>query len=157
MTRVLFVCLGNICRSPTAHGAFRKLVQERGLARQIEIDSAGTAPYHIGKAPDKRAQKTAIARGITISDLKARQVKESDFEEFDYIFAMDKSNLEDLLDICPDEYKYKVRLFLGLIQDGDYLEVPDPYYGGQAGFDIVFDLVQEASEALLAQIRLALD
>ncbi|PIE43719.1 MAG: phosphotyrosine protein phosphatase [Gammaproteobacteria bacterium] len=153
MTKVLFVCLGNICRSPTAQGTFRKLVQDQGLDGQIETDSAGTAPYHIGKTPDMRAQKTAASRGIDISDLRARQIKASDFEEFDYILAMDNANLEDLLDICPDQHKHKVMLFLSFIQAGEYDEVPDPYYGGQAGFDIVFDLVQQASEALLDRIQ----
>ncbi len=152
MVKVLFVCLGNICRSPTAHGTFRKLVQDQNLGREISIDSAGTAPYHVGKAPDSRAQATARERGIDISDLRARQIKSSDFHEFDYILAMDRDNLEDLMSIRPSDSRANVALFLSYANDMRFEEVPDPYYGGQAGFDLVFDLASDASEALLKEV-----
>ncbi|MEK7190720.1 MAG: low molecular weight protein-tyrosine-phosphatase, partial [Pseudomonadota bacterium] len=110
--RVLFVCLGNICRSPTAEGAFRKLVQEQGLAKHVEIDSAGTHAYHVGAPPDARAQQAARQRGIDLSGLRGRQATARDIEQFDYVLAMDRENHENLLDICPDGLEHKVRLFM---------------------------------------------
>lgn len=153
MIKVLFVCLGNICRSPTAHGTFRKLVKDNKLEKFIFVDSAGTAPYHVGKSPDSRARSTAKSRGIEISDLRARQVKKADFKEFDYIIPMDKENLADLMAICPEEDRGKIKLFLSFAKDSRFEEVPDPYYGGQAGFELVFDLAQQASEGLLEYIQ----
>ncbi|MBR9867197.1 MAG: low molecular weight phosphotyrosine protein phosphatase [Oceanospirillales bacterium] len=153
---VLFVCLGNICRSPTAHGVFRSRVEQRGLAHLIEIDSAGTAGYHIGNPPDHRAVASARQRGYDLSDLRARQAISADFDHYDYIIAMDKENLSELKLICPPHFKGYLGLFLDLAEL-DVCEVPDPYYGGPAGFDHVLDLVEVASEALLDRIDKELD
>jgi protein-tyrosine phosphatase len=151
--RILFVCMGNICRSPTAHGVFRELVRREGLEDRIVIDSAGTHAYHVGNPPDRRAQATALARGIELSDLRARQVEERDFEHFDYILAMDEDNLAILQSQCPPQHAHKVRLFLEFAPQRYEREVPDPYYGGPQGFEHVFDLVEEAAEGLLAHVR----
>ncbi len=150
---VLFVCMGNICRSPTAHGVFRKLVEEEGLSERIFIDSAGTYAYHVGSGPDRRAQETARRRGIDISDLRARKVETTDFELFDYILAMDQSNVDELAEIAPAGLEHKVRLFMDFATDMNWSEVPDPYYGGLSGFERVFDMVETASKGLLAEIR----
>lgn len=148
---VLFVCLGNICRSPTAHGVFRELVERRGLAHRIEIDSAGTAAYHVGNAPDHRSAAAALQRGYDLSDLRARQAIVADFGHYDYILAMDMQNLVDLRSISPESYTGYLGLFLEFA-DLEKHEVPDPYYGGPSGFDHVLDLVEAASEALLKRI-----
>lgn len=150
---VLFVCMGNICRSPTAHGVFRALVQEHNLQDKIEIDSAGTHAYHIGEPPDRRAQSTAIGRGIDLSDLRARSVIPSDFTSFDYILAMDEANYEILLMECPDEAKNKLHLFLSFAPHLNKREVPDPYYGGSKGFENVFDMIDHAAKGLLKDIE----
>ncbi len=146
---VLFVCLGNICRSPTAHGVFEKMLSDSLLAGQVYVDSAGTAAYHIGKAPDKRATSTAKKHGYELSHLRARQVTVSDFNNFDLILAMDESNLNDLLAIQPSSSKADVRLFMSFAQEAPCNEVPDPYYGGAAGFEQVVDLVESASQGVL--------
>lgn len=151
--RVLFVCLGNICRSPTAEGVFRKLVVEEGLVEYIEIDSAGTHAYHIGKEPDQRAQAAARRRGVDLSGLRGRQAVREDIERFDYVLAMDCENHEHLLAICPQGLEDKIRLFLEFAPHRAEREVPDPYYGGHAGFDRVLDMVEEAARGLLADIR----
>ena len=151
--KVLFVCLGNICRSPTAHGVFRQLVQDHQLDQMIEIDSAGTAAYHIGKGPDKRSVEVALKRGIDMQDLRARQVDFGDFIVYDYILAMDESNYHNLRDLALPEHYDKVRLFLEFAQNWDVTEVPDPYYGGAQGFDEVFDMVTDASNGLLQHIK----
>ncbi len=148
---VLFVCLGNICRSPTAHGVFRTLVEQQGLAHLIEIDSAGTAAYHIGNPPDHRSAAAALQRGYDLSDLRARQAIAADFDHYDYIMAMDNENLSELKAICPAGYQGHLGLFLDLAEL-PVREVPDPYYGGLSGFDQVLDLVEAASEALLNRI-----
>lgn len=148
---VVFVCLGNICRSPTAHGVFRELVERSGLAHRIEIDSAGTAAYHVGNSPDQRSAAAALQRGYDLSDLRARQAIVADFEHYDYILAMDVQNLADLQSICPANYAGYLGLFLELA-DLEEREVPDPYYGGSSGFDRVLDLVEGASEVLLKRI-----
>lgn len=153
MIRVLFVCMGNICRSPTAHGVFEALVQREGLSERIFVDSAGTHSYHIGKAPDPRSQETAISRGFDLSHLRARQAISEDFEEFDYILAMDRSNYEDLQAISPPGLSDKLYLFLDFAPEVSTNEVPDPYYGGGDGFEKVFDMVEVASEGLLNRIR----
>lgn len=153
MIRVLFVCLGNICRSPTAEGVFRKLVAEEGLHEHIEIDSAGTHAYHIGHAPDARAQEAAHRRGVDLSSLRGRQATRGDIERFDYVLAMDRENYENLLDICPEGLEHKVRLFMEFAPSWPEQEVPDPYFGGAAGFDRVLDMIEEASAGLLADIR----
>ncbi|MCH7830051.1 MAG: low molecular weight phosphotyrosine protein phosphatase [Proteobacteria bacterium] len=147
-TSVLFVCMGNICRSPTAEGVFRHYVNEAGLAEQIHIDSAGTHAYHIGESPDRRANAAAERRGISLADIRARRVTNDDFATFDYIIAMDEDNQERLLERAPDEHRSKVQLFLSYASVGE-TEVPDPYYGGAAGFDRVLDLVEAASRGLL--------
>lgn len=149
---VLFVCLGNICRSPTAHGVFQTKVLEQGLAGDIQIDSAGTAAYHVGNPPDSRSSKAAKRRGYDLSSLRARQAVTVDFDQFDYILAMDTQNLRDLQAISPANYQGKLCLFL------DYAgmssaDVPDPYYDGEAGFEHVLDLVESASDGLLQHIK----
>lgn len=153
MVRVLFVCLGNICRSPTAEGVFRKLVQEQGLTKHIEIDSAGTHAYHVGAPPDARAQQAARRRGIELSGLRGRQATARDIEQFDYVLAMDRENHENLLEICPTGLEHKVRLFMEFAPTRSEKEVPDPYFGGAAGFDRVLDMIEEAATGLLEDIR----
>jgi len=150
---VLFVCLGNICRSPTAHAVFRKLVSDHGLADQIEIDSAGTAAYHVGKHPDMRSMETARNRGIEMLDLRARKVDFGDFYEYDYVLAMDDENYHNLRDLALPEHYEKIQMFLDYSDAFDEREVPDPYYGGAQGFEHVFDLVESASEGLLEHIK----
>ena len=149
---VLFVCMGNICRSPTAHGVFRKLLVDRELTDQIATDSAGTHAYHVGNPPDQRAQATATRRGIDLSDLRARQVQETDFYDFDYILAMDLDNYESLSRLCPEGMQQRLYLFMDFAADMGVQEVPDPYYGGARGFEQVFDLVDAAARGLLADI-----
>lgn len=149
---VLFVCMGNICRSPTAHGVFRQLVNERGYADRILIDSAGTHAYHVGDPPDRRARETALQRGIDISDLRARVATRTDFERFDYVLAMDQENYRSLQRLCPRGMETKLRRFLEFAPDFRILDVPDPYYGGQQGFDQVFDLVEAAALGLLEDL-----
>jgi low molecular weight protein-tyrosine phosphatase len=156
--RVLFVCLGNICRSPTAEGVMRKLVRDAGLEERIEVDSAGTGSWHVGEPPDARATRVARRRGIELEGA-ARQVRPRDFAEFDLILAMDASNLRNLQRLVPDEdARTKVRLlreFDPAAAGGD-LDVPDPYYGGPNGFEEVLDLVQAACAALLERLRATL-
>ena len=147
-TRVLFVCMGNICRSPTAEGVFRHLAEQAGLAGQLEIDSAGTHAYHAGEPPDHRARAAAERRGMSLDGIVARRVSEEDFERFDYLIAMDEDNLERLRAEAPAHHHDKLRLFLEFGSSGER-EVPDPYYGGSAGFERVLDLVEEASRGLL--------
>lgn len=151
--RVLFVCMGNICRSPTAHGVFRDLVRREGLEQAIAIDSAGTHSYHVGSPPDRRAQETARARGFDLSDLRARQATAEDFRQFDYVLAMDRDNHQGLASLCPKGLEQRLHLFLDFAPELKISEVPDPYYGGQRGFDQVFDMVEAASQGLLAHIR----
>jgi len=153
MVKVLFVCMGNICRSPTAHGVFRDLVRKEGLQERIEIDSAGTHAYHVGNEPDQRAQATAQARGIDLSDLRARQVTGDDFVNYDYILAMDEENHDILRELCPRGEEGRLRLFLEFAPWQGVREVPDPYYGGAQGFEHVFDLVDAASRGLLKDIQ----
>ncbi len=152
MHRILFVCLGNICRSPTAEAVFRKLVEEAGYQDEFEIDSAGTSAYHIGEAPDRRSQAAARRRGYDMSGLRARQVTPADFEYYDLILAMDNNNLRELVSQCPQSLRPKVRLFLEYGQRFHEKEVPDPYYGGKDGFDHVLDLIEDASRGLLASL-----
>lgn len=151
MIKILFICMGNICRSPTAEGVFSNLVSQAGLSEQIYIDSAGTHDYNIGKAPDLRSQATALQHGINISQLAARQVTVADMIEFDYILAMDQSNLQILHSLCPSENKHKIHLFLSFAPQLNVQEVPDPYMGTE-GFEYVFNLVETASKGLLAEI-----
>lgn len=151
--KVLFVCMGNICRSPTAHGVFRSMVIEQGLEDAIAIDSAGTLAYHVGEQPDRRAQSTAKNRGVDLSDIYARKAVAEDFEIFDYILAMDQLNVDELLGIAPEGLGHKVQLFLEYAPDLKWTEVPDPYYGGPSGFVRVYDMVEEASKGLLKDIQ----
>jgi len=151
--KVLFVCMGNICRSPTAQGVFRHLVEKEGLSHLIMTDSAGTIAYHVGEQPDRRARETAAKRGVDLSDLRARKARAEDFEAFDYLIAMDYANYNDLLEISPPGREERLHLFLDFAPQRSEEEVPDPYYGGVAGFDRVFDLVEDAAHGLLQHIR----
>lgn len=150
-TRVLFVCMGNICRSPTAEGVTRALAEKKGVAAFFEFDSAGTHGYHIGNPPDARARQVAAKRGYDLSPLKARQVNAFDFDRFDRILAMDRDNLELLLQACPEEHHGKLGLFLEYASRSTKDEVPDPYYGGPDGFERVLDMIEDAAAGLLDQ------
>jgi protein-tyrosine phosphatase len=152
--RILFVCMGNICRSPIAEGVFRRLVEERAPHLAVEIDSAGTHDYHVGEPPDSRAIAAASHRGIDLRSLRARQVSDEDFERFDLIVAMDRLNREALLDRAPDEYHGRIRLFLEFAGGNEPQDVPDPYYGGPIGFEQVLDLAEEAAVGLLDEVLL---
>ena len=151
--RVLFVCMGNICRSPTAEAVFRHYVENAGLSEHIFIDSAGTHDYHIGDPPDSRALRAAQQRGYDMSKLRGRQVGEADFSRFDYVLAMDKANLAILKRIAPPGSDKKAKLFLEYARNHAEREVPDPYYGGSDGFERVLDMVEDAAEGLLQEIR----
>lgn len=151
--RVLFVCMGNICRSPTAHGVFEAKVREAGLAGQVEVDSAGTHSYHVGAPPDARSQEHAARRGYDLSAQRARQLQRRDFEVFDLVLVMDNDNLEAAEDLCPPEHRHKLRPFAEFFQHHDSPVVPDPYYGGARGFDDVLDLVEDGCEGLLALVQ----
>jgi protein-tyrosine phosphatase len=152
-TKVLFVCMGNICRSPTAEGVFTKLIQERRVDKQFRVDSAGTHSYHVGDAPDLRAQRAARERGVELSHLRARKVRATDFEEFDYLLVMDDDNHAHVMAICPPEHKDKVSYFLSYAPQLNIREVPDPYYGGRNGFEKVLDMVELAAEGFLAHVQ----
>lgn len=151
--KVLFVCMGNICRSPTAEGVFRAQAQAAGLADQIHIDSAGTHDYHIGDPPDGRALAAAAQRGYDLKSLRGRQVGPKDFIEYDMILAMDMENLSRLHDHCPLEHAHKLGLFLEHSKNFLQREVPDPYYGGSGGFETVLDMAEDAGAGLLDHIR----
>ncbi len=145
--------MGNICRSPTAEGVFKRLVWQAGLADAIHIDSAGTHHYHVGQPPDSRAQQAAKARGYDLANLIGRQIEAADFEYFDYILAMDGDNLSNLRALCPPAQQHKLSLFLAFSAAYAGQEVPDPYYGGPLGFDRVLDQVEDACHGLLDHIR----
>jgi protein-tyrosine phosphatase len=156
--RILFVCMGNICRSPTAEGVFRRLVDQHARERtkshalELEIDSAGTHNYHVGEAPDRRAIAAAARRGIDLSELRARSVDDRDFERFDLILAMDRENLTLLQSRAPREFRSRIRLVLDYAPDAYTREVPDPYYGGAKGFEEVLDLLEQAAHGLLGEV-----
>jgi protein-tyrosine phosphatase len=150
--KVLFVCMGNICRSPTAEGVFTKLVRERRLEAQFKIDSAGTHAYHIGDAPDLRSQKAALERGVELGHLRARKFTLGDFSDFDLVLAMDVNNFVLLSQACPDEHQNKVQYLLDYAPHLKLREVPDPYYGDGYGFERVLDLVEAAAEGLLKNL-----
>ena len=166
---VLFVCLGNICRSPTAEGVFRKKLSDAGLSSQVRVDSAGTGAWHVGNPPDRRAQAAATKRGIDLSMLRARQVAAQDFAQFDYILAMDEENRSSLIQQCPAGVPTRIALLLDFLPDPlpeplpgsmhshaqtpAVREVPDPYYGEGDGFELVLDLVEAACDGLIAEIR----
>lgn len=151
--RVLMVCMGNICRSPTAEGVFRKRVRDLGMEHAVIVDSAGTHAYHVGSAPDPRARKAASERGYDLGGLVGRQVALEDFEEYDLILAMDEENLQNLRHACPMDQVHKLRLFMAYSPRFRNQEVPDPYYGGPRGFEHVLDMVEDAADGLLAEIR----
>ncbi|CAA9890597.1 putative Protein-tyrosine-phosphatase [Candidatus Methylobacter favarea] len=151
--KVLFVCMGNICRSPTAEGVFAKLLREHALEEHFILDSAGTHAYHLGEAPDLRAQKAALERGIELGHLRARKVALEDFEEFDFLLAMDCENYSALMDICPDKHKEKIGYFLDYASHLGEREVPDPYFGGKHGFERVLDMIEHASAGFLKTLR----
>jgi protein-tyrosine phosphatase len=150
--RILFVCMGNICRSPTAEGVFRRLVEERAPGLDLEIDSAGTHDYHVGEPPDRRAIAAASRRGIDLGRLRARQVEEADFERFDLIVAMDRLNRATLMERSPTDSHERIRLFMEFSGRSDVEDVPDPYYGGPLGFEQVLDLAEEAAAGLLEEV-----
>ncbi|WP_175953524.1 low molecular weight protein-tyrosine-phosphatase [Burkholderia sp. BCC0405] len=155
MTRVsiCFVCLGNICRSPTTEGVMRHQVDAAALADRIAIDSAGTGDWHVGESPDTRAQAAARGRGYDLSALRARQVSAADFERFDLLLAMDEANLAELRRRCPPQYRDKVRLLMEFAPDSTETEVADPYFGGAQGFERVLDQVERACAGLLETLR----
>ncbi|HHG3357392.1 TPA: low molecular weight protein-tyrosine-phosphatase [Vibrio parahaemolyticus] len=149
MKRILVVCMGNICRSPTGEAVLRAKAEELGV--DVDIDSAGTIGYHTGNTPDSRAMAAGKQRGYSFKGMRARQVSVQDFEDFDLVLAADKANLADLLDICPAEHRHKVSLFLSH-SNSSYDEIPDPYYGGDDGFELILDLIEEASVAVLQKL-----
>lgn len=152
MVKVLFVCLGNICRSPTAEGVFRQLLARERLESSILADSAGTAAYHVGSPPDRRAREAAARRDVDLSSIRGRRAGPADIEEFDYILAMDRENHANLTAIAG-ERGHKIRLFMDYSSRFDESEVPDPYYGGANGFERVLDMIEDASEGLLGELR----
>ena len=151
--RVLFVCTGNICRSPTAEGVFRRAVESAGLEQKILIDSAGTHDYHVGHPPDRRTQLAAVQRGYDLAGLRARQVTRKDFVEFDYIVAMDRDNLSELRRLAPPQHHGKLSLFMEYASARRGEEVPDPYYGETQGFELVLDMAENAAAGLLEHIK----
>jgi protein-tyrosine phosphatase len=153
MTKVLFVCMGNICRSPMAEGVFRKLVRDAGLQDVVQIASAGTHAYHVGEPPDVRAQQAARKRGYELTELRARQVTQEDFHEYDLILAMDWENLALLQQQCPRSQKHKLHLLMRYAGEFEAATVPDPYYGGAEGFNTVLDYVEDACQGLLDVVR----
>lgn len=155
MNAILFVCMGNICRSPTAHGVMQQLVARAGLAQQLRVDSAGTHNYHPGEPPDPRSQANALRRGYDLSAQRARQVRLEDFAQFDLILAMDTDNLDRLQAHCPPQWRHKLGLLTRYCTRHTCATVPDPYYGGPEGFELVLDLVEDACENLLAQCQAA--
>jgi len=149
---ILFVCLGNICRSPTAEAVFRARAARAGLADRLEIDSAGTGDWHVGQPPDRRAIVAAATRGYDLASLRARQVAADDFHRFSWILAMDRANLRDLSALRPRAFAGHLGLFLDVAPELDVQEVPDPYYGAADGFDRVLDLIEVASDALIERV-----
>ena len=150
---ICFVCLGNICRSPTAEAVMRAQIEATGLAAQIVVDSAGTGDWHVGEAPDARAQGAARQRGYDLSALRGRQIGKTDFERFDLLLAMDDANLRELQKLCPPEHRHKVRLLMEFAARAESREVADPYFGGAQGFEQVLDQCEEACQGLLADLR----
>ena len=152
-TKILFVCMGNICRSPTAEGVFRYIARLEAPQLRLTIDSAGTHDYHVGDPPDPRSQAAARRRGVELAGLRARQLLASDFDAFDYVLLMDDRNRRDGLAIAPASYRAQVRLFLDYAPELGRADVPDPYYGSLAGFESVLDLIEVASRGLLTTLR----
>jgi protein-tyrosine phosphatase len=150
---VLFVCMGNICRSPTVEGVFRERVAAELPEWLIEIDSAGTHAYHVGQPPDPRAQRAAERRGVDLSDLRARRIAEDDFSTFDLVLAMDPLNVAVMEDVCPPEHRSRIRLLMEFAPELEREDVPDPYYGGSVGFEYVLDLAEEATTGLITHVK----
>jgi len=151
--RVLFVCMGNICRSPTAEGVLRQFIRQNNLGDKVEVDSAGTHGYHVGEAPDSRTQRAAAVRGYNLSQLRARKVARQDLDYFDLVLAMDKNNLDNLQRLASPEQQEKIKLFMDFSKNFDDNEVPDPYYGLGHGFDLVLDMVEDAAQGLIEEIK----
>lgn len=151
--RVLLVCMGNICRSPTAEGVLRQFIINNKLGDKVEVDSAGTHGYHVGEAPDSRTQRAAAVRGYNLSQLRARKVAHQDLDYFDLILAMDRSNLDNLRRMAMPEQQEKIRLFMEYARNFEDDEVPDPYYGLGHGFDLVLDMVEDASQGLIVELK----
>lgn len=149
MTHILFVCMGNICRSPMAEGVTRRLLKNKGMEQIVHIDSAGTHDYHLGEPPDARAQRAALRRGINLSGLRARKVEAADFERFDMLLAMDRDNLSQLQGACPRPHLPKLDLFMRYSTRFEGEDVPDPYFGGHQGFELVLDMVEDAATGLI--------
>ena len=153
--KILFVCMGNICRSPSAEGVFRNMVKEHNLSQFFSIDSCGTHSYHTGQSPDSRSQHAAMRRGIDISQQTARTIEQNDFNRFDYILAMDNHNRSFLQSMADEVYLNKIHLFLEYAENCKLIEVPDPYFGGEEGFEIVLDLLQQASIGLIKHLQIS--
>ena len=151
--RVLLVCMGNICRSPTAEGVLRHFIKINNLGDKVEVDSAGTHGYHVGEAPDSRTQRAASARGYNLSQLRARKVARQDLDYFDLVLAMDKNNLDNLQRLARPDQMQKIKLFMDYAKNFEDDEVPDPYYGLGHGFDLVLDMVEDASRGLIAEVE----
>ena len=151
--KVLFVCLGNICRSPTAEGVFRALVDKAGHSQWLQCDSAGTSDWHIGRSPDARTIQAARLRNYDLISLRGRQATEQDFHDFDFVLAMDEDNLSKLQAIQPESARAKLALFLDYSEQTQHCDVPDPYYGGEDGFNLVLDLIEDAATGLLKNIE----
>ena len=151
--KVLFICMGNICRSPTAHSIFRKMVMGKGLQEFISTDSAGTHAYHVGNSPDNRSVEAALIRGIDMRDLRARQLDDDDFEKFDYLLVADNDNYHLTREGCPIEHRHKIKYMLDFATRSSIKEVPDPYYGQGNGFERVLDLLEDACEGLLSELE----
>ena len=150
--RLLFVCLGNICRSPMAEGVFRRVAEDEGVLHLFDIDSAGLGDWHVGQAPDPRAQAAAQNRGIDISGQSARQINPADYARFDLLLAMDGSNYQELVQLAPSDERHKIRRFLDYAPHVGTQDVPDPFYGGREGFDHALDLIEQAARGLLAKL-----
>lgn len=157
MKRILFVCTGNICRSPTAEGVARHFIETAGLRGRVEVDSAGTHGYHAGETPDPRACKAAARRGYDLGALVARRLEVADFQRFDLILAMDQGHMDAMLKICPPVYRQRLGMFMQYARRHDGDEVPDPYYGGEAGFDAVLDMCEDSVQGLLEALSATFD
>ncbi|OQA31920.1 MAG: Low molecular weight protein-tyrosine-phosphatase YfkJ [Betaproteobacteria bacterium ADurb.Bin341] len=153
MIKVLFVCMGNICRSPTAEGVFRHLLKRHGLENKVEVDSAGTHGYHVGESPDLRTQRAALERGYDLSQIRARRVAPQDLEYFDLVLAMDKNNLDSLRRMAPPDKQDRIKLLMDYSENFDDDEVPDPFYGLGYDFDLVIDMVEDAAKGLAKALK----